>query len=132
MASAVYDSVSIEAQSAGYTFRASHSELKFSGFTAVYEEGRDDEEEAPQSPLPDLREGEPLELKETRKEQHFTQPPARYSEATLIRALEEKGIGRLHLRPHHLHHPQPGVCGEGGPGPPSHTAGRGGHRPDEG
>ena len=72
MASAVYDSVSIEAQSAGYTFRASHSELKFSGFTAVYEEGRDDEEEAPQSPLPDLREGEPLELKETRKEQHFT------------------------------------------------------------
>ncbi len=94
MASAVYDSVSIEAQSAGYTFRASHSELKFSGFTAVYEEGRDDEEEAPQSPLPDLREGEPLELKETRKEQHFTQPPARYSEATLIRALEEKGIGR--------------------------------------
>ena len=94
MASAVYDSVSIEAQSAGYTFRASHSELKFSGFTAVYEEGRDDEEEAPQSPLPDLREGEPLELKETRKEQHFTQPPARYSEATLIRAREEKGIGR--------------------------------------
>ena len=94
MASAVYDSVSIEAQSAGYTFRASHSELKFSGFTAVYEEGRDDEEDAPQSPLPDLREGEPLELKETRKEQHFTQPPARYSEATLIRALEEKGIGR--------------------------------------
>ena len=94
MASAVYDSVSIEAQSAGYTFRASHSELKFSGFTAVYEEGRDDEEEAPQSPLPHLREGEPLELKETRKEQHFTQPPARYSEATLIRALEEKGIGR--------------------------------------
>ena len=94
MASAVYDSVSIEAQSAGYTFRASHSELKFSGFTAVYEEGRDDEEEAPQSPLPDLREGEPLELKETRKEQHFTQPTARYSEATLIRALEEKGIGR--------------------------------------
>ena len=94
MASAVYDSVSIEAQSAGYTFRASHSELKFSGFTAVYEEGRDDEEEVPQSPLPDLREGEPLELKETRKEQHFTQPPARYSEATLIRALEEKGIGR--------------------------------------
>ena len=94
MASAVYDSVSIEAQSAGYAFRASRSELKFSGFTAVYEEGRDEEEEAPQSPLPDLKEGEPLELKNTRKEQHFTQPPARYSESTLIRALEEKGIGR--------------------------------------
>ena len=94
MASAVYDSVSIEAQSAGYSFRASRSELKFSGFTAVYEEGRDDEEEAPQSPLPDLKEGEPLELRGTKEEQHFTQPPARYSEATLIRALEEKGIGR--------------------------------------
>ncbi len=94
MASAIYDSVSIETQSAGYTFRARHSELKFSGFTAVYEEGRDDEEEAPQSPLPDLKEGEMLELQKTDKQQHFTQPPARYSEATLIRALEEKGIGR--------------------------------------
>lgn len=94
MASAIYDSVSIETQSASYTFRASHSELKFSGFTAVYEEGRDDEEEAPQSPLPDLKEGEMLELQKTDKQQHFTQPPARYSEATLIRALEEKGIGR--------------------------------------
>ena len=94
MASAVYDSVSIEAQSAGYTFRASHSELKFSGFTAVYEEGKDDEDEAPQSPLPDLKEEEDLDLKKADKQQHFTQPPARYSEATLIRALEEKGIGR--------------------------------------
>ena len=93
MASAVYDSVSIETQSAGYAFRASRSELKFSGFTAVYEESRDDEE-APQSPLPDLKEGEPLTLNSTKEEQHFTQPPARYSEATLIRALEEKGIGR--------------------------------------
>ena len=94
MASAVYDSVSIETESAGYTFRASHSELKFSGFTAVYEESKDEEDEAPQSPLPDLKEGEPLELKKADKQQHFTQPPARYSEATLIRALEEKGIGR--------------------------------------
>ena len=94
MASAVYDSLSIEVRSAGYAFRASHTQLKFSGFTAVYEEGRDDEEETPQSPLPDLREGEPLELKKADKAQHFTQPPARYSEATLIRALEEKGIGR--------------------------------------
>ena len=94
MASAVYDSVSIETESAGYTFRASHSELKFSGFTAVYEESKDEEDEAPQSPLPDLKEGEPLDLKKADKQQHFTQPPARYSEATLIRALEEKGIGR--------------------------------------
>ena len=94
MANAVYDSVSIECESAGYTFRASHSELKFSGFTAVYEEGKDEDDEAPQSPLPDLKEGENLEKKGVKKDQHFTQPPARYSEATLIRALEEKGIGR--------------------------------------
>ena len=94
MANAVYDSVSIETEAAGYTFRASHSELKFSGFTAVYEEGKDEEDEQVQSPLPDLKEGEPLERKGTRQDQHFTQPPARYSEATLIRALEEKGIGR--------------------------------------
>ncbi len=94
MANAVYDSLSIECASAGYTFRASRSELKFAGFTAVYEEGRDEPDEAPQSPLPDLREGEPLHLAGTKASQHFTQPPARYSEATLIRALEEKGIGR--------------------------------------
>ena len=95
MASAVYDSLSLEVENSGYTFRASHSALKFSGFTAVYEEGRDDDgEEGPQSPLPDLKEGEPLALKDTSQEQHFTQPPARYSEASLIRALEEKGIGR--------------------------------------
>ena len=95
MASAVYDSVSIDAQSAGYVFRATHSSLKFAGFTAVYEEGKDEENEAVrQSPLPDLKEGEQLKLKALTPEQHFTQPPARYSEATLIRALEEKGIGR--------------------------------------
>ena len=94
MAQAVYDSVSIEAESAGYIFKANHASLKFSGFTAVYEEGRDDEEELPQSPLPDLKEGEALELRGLVPEQHFTQPPARFTEATLIRALEEKGIGR--------------------------------------
>ena len=94
MANAVYDSVSIDCEAAGYTFRASHSELKFSGFTAVYEEGKDEDDEVPQSPLPDLKEGEALEQKGIKKDQHFTQPPARYSEAALIRALEEKGIGR--------------------------------------
>ena len=94
MASAVYDSVSIEVESAGYTFRATHSSLKFSGYTAVYVEGKDEEDEAFQSPLPDLKEGEPLELKGLTPDQHFTQPPSRYTEATLIKALEEKGIGR--------------------------------------
>ena len=94
MASAVYDSVAIEVESAGYRFRANHSSLKFSGFTAVYVEGKDEDEEKVQSPLPDLKEGEALVLKELKPEQHFTQPPARYTEATLIKALEEKGIGR--------------------------------------
>ena len=95
MANAVYDSLSIDVENSGYIFRASHSSLRFSGFTAVYEEGRDDEEEEKRSsPLPDLKEGEPLTHKRLTKNQHFTQPPARYSEATLIRALEEQGIGR--------------------------------------
>ena len=94
MANAVYDSLSIEAENNGYTFRASHSSLKFSGFTAVYEEGKDEEDEEKQSPLPDLKEGELLRTRGLKEDQHFTQPPARYSEASLIRALEEKGIGR--------------------------------------
>lgn len=94
MAAAVYDSVTIEVESAGYQFRANRSSLKFSGFTAVYEEGRDEDEEVMQSPLPDLKEGEKLMLKDLAADQHFTQPPARFTEATLIRALEEKGIGR--------------------------------------
>ncbi len=94
MASAVYDSVTIEVTSADCIFRATHASLKFAGFTAVYEEGRDEESVVKQSPLPDLKVGESLTLKELRPEQHFTQPPARYTEATLIRALEEKGIGR--------------------------------------
>ena len=94
MANAVYDSLSIDAANSGYIFRASHSSLKFSGFTAVYEEGKDDEEEEKTSPLPDLKEGEPLTHRKLTPGQHFTQPPARYSEASLIRALEEQGIGR--------------------------------------
>ena len=94
MAGAVYDSVTIETESAGYRFRASHSSVKFNGFTAVYEESRDEDEEAPQSPLPDLKEGEPLKLNSLAPGQHFTQPPARFTEATLIKALEEKGVGR--------------------------------------
>ena len=94
MANAVYDSLSIDVENSGYIFRASHSSLKFSGFTAVYEEGKDEEDEVKTSPLPDLKEGEALKGGQMEKDQHFTQPPARYSEASLIRALEEKGIGR--------------------------------------
>ena len=94
MANAVYDSLTINAESAGYVFRANHSELRFAGYTAVYEEGRDEDGEDKQSPLPDLREGEVVQLVKLKKEQKFTQPPTRYTEATLIRAMEEKGIGR--------------------------------------
>ena len=94
MAAAVYDSVSLDVESAGYIFKASRSEVKFPGFLAVYEEGKDEESSEIQTPLPNLQEGEPLTCAETRPEQKFTQPPTRYTEATLIRALEEKGIGR--------------------------------------
>ena len=94
MASAVYDVTAIEAGCAQHVFRATHQSMKFSGFTAVYEEGRDDEQEKMESPLPDLEQGEPLTLAGTDKQQHFTQPPARYTEATLVRAMEEKGVGR--------------------------------------
>ena len=94
MAAAVYDSVGIEVTSAGYVFKASRSEVKFPGFLAVYEEGRDEDGVELQTRLPNLQEGEPLTKAATKPEQKFTQPPTRYTEATLIRALEEKGIGR--------------------------------------
>ena len=94
MAPAEYDVVSIDTECAGHVFRASHQSLRFAGFTAVYEEGRDDEQDAKQSPLPDLAEGEQLSPTKIEKEQHFTQPPARYTEATLVKAMEEKGVGR--------------------------------------
>lgn len=94
MASAIYDSLGIEVTSAGYTFRANRSEVKFAGFLAVYEEGKDEEGEGAQTPLPNLQEGELLSCAEQKPSQNFTQPPSRFTEATLIRALEEKGIGR--------------------------------------
>ena len=94
MANAVFDTVSIDTQCAGHTFRSNHQSMKFPGFIAVYEEGKDDEQEANGSPLPDLKEGDRAEHGKIRKEQHFTQPPARYTEATLVKAMEEKGVGR--------------------------------------
>lgn len=94
MANAVYDTVSIDAECETHVFRASHQSMRFPGFIAVYEEGRDDEGEAVGSPLPDLSVGEKANATKTEKEQHFTQPPARYTEATLVKAMEEKGIGR--------------------------------------
>ena len=94
MSNAVYDSVSVEITAGGHAFRATSSSLKFSGYTAVYEEGKDEEKEERESPLPALREGETLALRDFSKDQHFTQPPAHYTDASLIRAMEEQGIGR--------------------------------------
>ena len=94
MSAAVYDSVSVDITAERHVFRATSSALKFNGFTAVYEEGRDEEKDEVSSPLPSLREGQILYLRAYEAVQKFTQPPAHYTDATLIRAMEEEGIGR--------------------------------------
>ncbi|MFY9424006.1 MAG: type I DNA topoisomerase, partial [Bacillota bacterium] len=95
MSAAVYDSVAVDIQAGVYGLRASGSRLIFPGFLSVYEEGRDAATEADEGfDLPQLDEGEQLRRIEVRPEQHFTQPPPRYTEATLIRTLEENGVGR--------------------------------------
>ncbi|MDY4954310.1 MAG: type I DNA topoisomerase [Candidatus Onthomonas sp.] len=94
MANALYDSVSIDVTAGTHLFRATHSSLKFPGFTSVYVEGKDEGEAGAGSPLPNLSEGETVTLGSSDKQQHFTQPPGRFTEATLIKTLEEKGIGR--------------------------------------
>ena len=94
MSNAVYDSVNVEVVAGDHSFRASASQLKFAGYTAVYEESRDDDKEEKEPALPPLGEGEVVELEKLESEQHFTQPPARYTDATLIRTMEENGIGR--------------------------------------
>ncbi|MBR6206857.1 MAG: type I DNA topoisomerase [Oscillospiraceae bacterium] len=94
MAAAVYEGITVDAEAAGHVFRASHSVLRFPGYTAVYEESRDDDGEEKEPPLPDLTVGQPLTLRDLKQEQKFTQPPARYTEATLIREMEETGVGR--------------------------------------
>ena len=85
MANAVYDSISVAVEAGDHEFRASSSSLKFSGYTAVYEEGRDEEKEEKTHALPPLSEGQGLHCRGFEKDQHFTQPPARYTDATLIR-----------------------------------------------
>lgn len=94
MANSVYDNVVVDVESNDYIFRANYSEMKFPGYTAVYEESKDEEPSELRSKLPNLEEGERVYLEKMLPEQQFTQPPARYTEATLIRAMEEKGIGR--------------------------------------
>lgn len=94
MANSVYDNVVVDVESNDYIFRANYSEMKFPGYTAVYEESKDEEPSELRSKLPNLEEGERVYLEKMLPEQQFAQPPARYTEATLIRAMEEKGIGR--------------------------------------
>jgi DNA topoisomerase-1 len=93
MASAVMDTLSVDIAADGYLFRATGSRVKFPGFVAVYRDVPEDGE-GQESWLPDLSMGELVTLVALDPQQHFTQPPPRYSEAALVRALEERGIGR--------------------------------------
>lgn len=95
MKPAVYDTVQVDVEAApGLILRATGSQIKFRGFLTVYEEKRDEDEDDDSKLLPDLKENEPLHLVDVEKSQAFTQPPARYSEASLVKALEQSGIGR--------------------------------------
>ena len=96
MTPAVYDTLSVDIDaSTGARFHFNAQKLRFAGFTAVYEESQDDAaEEASVNNLPELSEGMTAEAGEISPDQHFTQPPPRYTEASLVRTLEEKGIGR--------------------------------------
>ena len=94
MSSAVFDTTSVDIGAGRYTFRSTGSIIKFPGFMQVYIEGRDDGEKDVENLLPELSVGERLDLKSLDPQQRFTQPPPRYSDATIIKTLEEKGIGR--------------------------------------
>ena len=93
MAVCVQDTVTATIAANDYLFKASGYSVRFDGFTVLYEEGKDETEENAVS-LPEMSEGDILKLRELIPNQHFTQPPARYTEPTLIKALEENGIGR--------------------------------------
>ena len=94
MAPATLDTMSVDLENNGLTFRANGSKVKFSGFMKVYVEGKDDQMEEKNKMLPDLAEGDTVLSKDIEPEQHFTQPPPRYTEARLVKTLEELGIGR--------------------------------------
>ena len=93
MAGCVLSTTQATIQAGKYLFKASGFHVAFDGFTALYEESKDEEEKAGKD-LPPLEEGMKLKVKELGDNQHFTQPPARYTEASLIKTLEENGIGR--------------------------------------
>ena len=90
MTEAVYDTVSVDINAKEYTFKTSGFTVRFDGYTVLYTDA--DEEKGTR--LPEFTENEELKIKELKGNQHFTQPPARYTEATLIKELEENGIGR--------------------------------------
>lgn len=93
MSDAVLDMVSADISTGKYLVKASGSEVKFAGFMTLYVEGKDEAEEK-STKLPKLEEGQPLLLSKIDPQQHFTQPPPRYTEASLVKAMEEDGIGR--------------------------------------
>lgn len=94
MAPAIMDTMSVDLKNGDITFRATGSKVKFPGFMKVYVEGSDDQVDEKDKFLPDLKEGDEVTKKEIEPKQHFTQPPPRYTEARLVRTLEELGIGR--------------------------------------
>ncbi|MGG3561797.1 type I DNA topoisomerase [Neobacillus rhizosphaerae] len=94
MAQAVMDTMSVDLQNGNVIFRATGSKIKFPGFMKVYVEGSDDQVDGPDKMLPDLKEGDEVFKKDIEPKQHFTQPPPRYTEARLVKTLEEQGIGR--------------------------------------
>ena len=93
MANQVLSVVSVDINAGDYNFKAGKSDVKFNGFAVLYTESKDEDDEKSEK-LPELAVGDKLDLKELKSDKHFTQPPSRYSEATLIKALDENGIGR--------------------------------------
>ena len=94
MASAVYNTMSVDIDANDYNFKANGQSIKFKGFMVLYVEGTDTKEQEEQGLLPDLKEGEEAKLIKLNPKQSFTEPPPRYTEASLVKALEEKDIGR--------------------------------------
>ena len=91
---AVYETMTMEIGGDGVALRFYGEHKKFAGFTSLYEESSDDVVESAETALPQLKEGDPVTIEEVLTKQHFTQPPSRYTEGSLVRVLEEKGIGR--------------------------------------
>lgn len=94
MKPAIYDTMSVNIKANDYDFKANGQNLKFKGFMILYVEGTDEKEEQEEGMLPELQEKQEVKLIKINPKQSFTEPPARYTEASLVKALEEKGIGR--------------------------------------